>query len=110
VVAHDSSGVWMPIPLMPSAVDLRHSERMYCQASLRLRTSDGLEFPAMCTDITRTGVGVDCERVLAVGQRVELLVSDKRMVAMMVIYRMADHYGLSAVGACDALLEILPRH
>jgi hypothetical protein len=100
----------MPIPLMPSAVDLRRSERMYCQASLCLRTSDGLEFPGTCTDVTRTGVGIDCKRVLAVGQRVELLVSGKKAVAMMVMYRIADHYGLSAIGACDALLEIFPLH
>jgi hypothetical protein len=102
----------VPLPAMPysGTVDSRQTERIYCERLVQLRTSDKREFAATCTDVNRSGIGVECERVLAVGQRVELLLARDQRVPMLVMYRMGQHYGLSALGSFEAMLELLPRH
>ena len=100
----------VPLPLVGSVgtTELRNSERVYCQRPVRLLTSDRREFAALCTDVNQSGIGLDSKRVLAVGQRVELMLGAEERVPLLVIYRMGDHYGLSALGSYERLLELLP--
>jgi hypothetical protein len=102
---------FVPLPMMESTgtVDLRSTERVYCRQPVLLRTSDDREFEATCTDVNLSGIGVDSDRVLAVGQRLELLVNGEARVPMIVMYRMGQHYGLSALGSFDKIVELLPR-
>jgi PilZ domain len=90
----------------------RATERISVQREVRFRTSDKREFSAMCTDVNFGGIGIDCDRILKVGQRLELSVErpdgGEVKVPMMVIYRMGRHYGLSALANSDGLLELVP--
>jgi hypothetical protein len=101
----------VPLPLdgLLGTIEQRNSERVYCQRPVQLRTSDRREFAGLCTDVNQSGIGLDSKRVLAVGQRLELMINAERRVPMLVIYRMGDHYGLSALGSYEMLLELLPR-
>lgn len=101
----------MPLPILPleGALDQRRAERIYCQRMVRLKTSDHREFDGICTDVNRTGIGLDSDWILAVGQRVELLLARGQRVPMLVIYRMGKHYGLSALKKTEAVLELLPQ-
>jgi PilZ domain len=101
----------VPIPVMSSLQTLqqRKTERVYCNRPVHLRTSDAREFTALCTDVNGSGIGVESERVLAVGQRIELMLSGEERVPMMVMYRMSQHYGLSALGSFEAVLDVLPK-
>jgi hypothetical protein len=80
--------------------------------SVHLRTSDGWEFKALCTDVNLSGIGVDSDRLLKTGQRVQLEITAKdgrqSRVPMMVIYRMGKHYGSSALASLDEVMELLP--
>ena len=100
----------VPLPFAGSVgtMEQRNSERVYCQRPVRLRTSDQREFSGICTDVNQGGIGIDTKWVLAVGQRVELILSENTRVPMLVIYRIREHYGLSALGSFEALLELLP--
>jgi hypothetical protein len=88
--------------------DRRGTERIPCRRSIRLETSDRRELFAVCTDLNNGGIGIDSERVLRVGQRLELVLESQTRVALLVIYRMGDHYGLSALGPGERLMELLP--
>lgn len=104
----------MPIPQLNSsaAAENRATERLPVEREVRFCTSDKREFSALCTDLNMGGIGIDSDRVLKVGQRVELtlVARDGRevKVPMMVIYRMGRHYGLSALGKLDELLALVP--
>ncbi len=100
----------VPLPIMPSSgmVEERRTDRIACLRQVRLETSDGWTFAATCTDINRTGIGMECDHVLKVGQRVEMILSDNHRVPMMIIYRMGHHYGLSALSSFEKVLELLP--
>jgi PilZ domain len=104
-----SDCVPLPFPGSMGTIEQRRSERVYCQRSVQLRTSDQREFSGVCTDVNQSGIGIESKRVLAVGQRLELILAGQKRVPMLVIYRMADHYGLSALGSFEALLELLPK-
>jgi hypothetical protein len=101
----------VPLPSMFSvgAIENRRSERIHCHRLVQLLRSDHRELAATCTDVNECGIGIDCDRVLAVGQRVQLLLSKEQRVPMLVIYRMDQHYGLSALGSCELLLELLTQ-
>ncbi len=90
----------------------RKTERVYCQRPVQLRTSDNREFTAACTDVNLSGIGIDSEKVLSVGQRLELLLPEvegaQKRVPMLVIYRMNNHYGLSALAAAENVVQLLP--
>lgn len=86
----------------------RTAERLPCRRSVRLETSDRRELSAICTDLNSGGIGIDTDRPLAVGQRLELLLDAQTRVPLLVIYRMGNHYGLSALGSGERLLELLP--
>ena len=86
----------------------RTSERIPCRRSVRLETSDLRELSALCTDLNSTGIGIDSERVLKVGQRLELLLDAQTRVPLLVIYRLDNHYGLSALSSGERLMELLP--
>ncbi len=100
------------VPLSTNSVceiaDLRRSPRVYCHIPVHLRTTDDRYFDAECTDLCEGGIGLDSQRVLSVGQRIHLLVGTFS-VPMMVIYRIGDHYGLSALAGQEQLLQLLPR-
>jgi hypothetical protein len=101
----------VPLPIMSSlgTLEQRKTDRIFCQRAIRLCTSDQREFTVVCTDVNQTGIGVESERVLSVGQRVELVLAREQRVPMLVMYRMGQHYGLSALGSYDSVLEILPQ-
>ena len=101
----------VPLPTMQTlqTIEKRITERIFCQRVVRLRTSDHRELTATCTDVNGSGIGVDSDHVFAVGQRVELLLSQDRRVPMLVVYRMGQHYGLSALGAHESVLELLTK-
>ena len=86
----------------------RSAERIPCHRSVRLETSDGRELQVICTDLNSGGIGIDTERLLRVGQRLELLLDGQTRVPLLVIYRMGNHYGLSALGLGERLVELLP--
>jgi PilZ domain len=103
----------VPIPQMSNTTsDLRRTDRIPVLRQVQFRTSDQAEFAALCTDVNLGGIGIDCEHVLRVGQRLELLINTKdgraSAVPMMVIYRMGKHYGVSALASLDEVLELLP--
>jgi hypothetical protein len=103
----------VPIPqLTNTATELRKTDRFPVMREVQLRTSDNQEFSALCTDVNLSGIGLDSERLLRVGQRIELLIKSKDgspgCVPMMVIYRMGKHYGLSALASLEEILELLP--
>ena len=86
----------------------RAAERIPCRRSVCLETSDRRELSAICTDLNSGGIGIDTDRLLRVGQRLELLLDGQTRVPLLVIYRMGNHYGLSALGLEERLLELLP--
>jgi len=102
----------VPLPQMndqqPS--EKRQSTRIFCNVPVQLQTSDGGEFSATCLDVNHNGVGIECGRVLTVGQRVHLMVPGRgnATVPMLVIYRMDKHYGLSALGGFEEVLNLIP--
>ena len=89
-------------------VDQRRIQRVPCSRPVKLLTSDDREVEAVCTDLNSTGLGIDSRQILTVGQRVELQVGNDSRVPLLVIYRMGNHYGLSALGAGERLLALLP--
>ena len=109
------SGVPLPeVPETDSMPEQRRSNRLPVMRTVKLRTSDGWAFQALCTDLNQSGIGVDSERVLKVGQRVNLEIATPEgpfePVKLLVIYRMGNHYGLSVLGgAAERLLELLPE-
>jgi len=88
--------------------DARRTERIPVRRNVNLRTSDGWTFKALCTDVNLSGIGIDSEHVLKVGQRVQLEAGQSKVIPMIVIYRMGMHYGLSALASLDDVLELLP--
>ena len=94
-------------------INRRRLERVTVMREVNLRTSDGWQFSAMCTDVNLGGIGLETEHVLKVGQRLELELTTHngcvQQVPLMVIYRMGTHYGLSAIASLDELLELLPE-
>jgi hypothetical protein len=97
---------------MERKADFRHSARIHCRVPITLRTSDGRDISAVCLDVNRNGIGIESQHVFTVGQRLNLLVAkskgDPSLVPMLVIYRMDKHYGLSALGAFEEVLNLLP--
>ena len=110
---------YVPLPVLRSGsaensvAECRRTERVQVMRSVAMRASDGREFSAFCTDVNLSGIGMDSEHVLKVGQRVELSVKGKNgeqhRIPLMVIYRMDRHYGLSALASQEDLLELLPE-
>jgi hypothetical protein len=97
---------------MERKADHRHSNRIPCRIEVHLRGSDGQEYAAICVDVNRNGIGIESQQVFAVGQRLNLVIrksSETTLVPMLVIYRMDKHYGLSALGAYDQVLNLLPH-
>ncbi len=92
--------------------DKRRSPRVQCRVPVTLRSSDGRDVSATCLDINFNGIGIETHNRLAVGQRVQLMVSGRdgevTPVPMLVIFRMDTHYGLSALGAFEHVLDLLP--
>lgn len=88
--------------------DQRRIQRIPCSRPVKLLTSDDREVEALCTDLNSSGLGVDTSYVLSVGQRVELHIGEQSRVPLLVIYRMGNHYGLSALGGGENLLSLLP--
>jgi len=92
--------------------DKRRSPRVFCRVPVTLRSTDGRDISAVCLDVNRNGVGIETHSRLAVGQRLELLVHGKNgevtPVPMLVMFRMDKHYGLSALGAYEHVLNLLP--
>jgi hypothetical protein len=99
----------VPLPIMPlsGTFEEREAERIFCKRPVLLRTSDNREFTALCTDVNLSGIGVESERVLSVGQRIELLLPRDQHVPMLVMYRMGQRYGLYALGSYETALEVL---
>jgi hypothetical protein len=103
----------VPIPQLgdPTA-EMRKTDRIPVRREIHLCTSDHREFAAVCTDVNLSGIGIDSDRVLKVGQRLQLELTVKGgsevQVPLMVIYRMGKHYGLSTLGSNYDLLELLP--
>jgi len=104
----------VPLPEMTeiATVDRRASPRVPCRVPVILRRSDGRDVPAICTDVNASGIATETDSVLAVGERVKLLVTKKngevRPVSMLVMYRMEKHYGLSALDCFEDVLDLLP--
>src|SRR4051812_44715542 len=103
----------VPIPQMTTtSAEQRKTDRIPILRPVHLKTADGWEFTALCTDINLSGIGIDTDRMLVIGQRVQLEVktSDGRQssVPMMVLYRMSQHYGLAELSSLDEVLELLP--
>ncbi len=105
----------VPIPSMKqTGLNRRQSTRVHCRIEVNLQTADGRDISATCLDINSGGIGIESARVLTVGQRLNLLVPSTRgagsqgMVPMLVVYRMENHYGLSALGAYEDLLNLIP--
>jgi PilZ domain len=93
------------------ASDQRKSTRIFCNVPVLLQAADGSEFSATCLDVNCNGVGIECGSILKVGQRVNLLIAgsgSSSTVPMLVLYRMDKHYGLSALGAFEDLLRLIP--
>jgi hypothetical protein len=105
---------WVPLPEMDSQLETeqRRSPRIYCRVPVQLRASDGRDFTAMCIDVSANGIGVQSNLLLGVGLRLHLVVpkpnGDISLVPMLVIYRMENHYGLSALGAYKDVLDLIP--
>jgi len=102
-----------PLPEMDHPrKDKRRSPRVFCRVPVTLRSTDGRDISAVCLDVNRNGVGIETHSRLAVGQRLELLVHGKNgevtPVPMLVMFRMDKHYGLSALGAYEHVLDLLP--
>ncbi len=100
----------VPLPQMEATVirEARKTDRIAVRRNVEFRTSDGWPFTALCTDVNLSGVGIDSDHVLKVGQRVNLQLREGKQIPMIVIYRMASHYGLSALASLDDVLELLP--
>jgi hypothetical protein len=102
----------VPIPQISNAqAELRRTDRIPVMRAVQLRTSDKVEFSALCTDVNLSGIGIDCDHRLHVGQRLELVLSkngNSHLVPMMVIYRMGKHYGVSALASLEDVLDLLP--
>ena len=104
----------VPIPEMdtPSKPELRHATRIHCRVAVQLKTSDGRDLAATCLDVSVNGIGIETNYVLAVGQRLHLMVpkanGDISHVPMLVIYRMENRFGLSALGAYEDVLNLIP--
>ncbi|HET9698607.1 MAG TPA: PilZ domain-containing protein [Terriglobales bacterium] len=104
----------VPIPQLEGSArrDSRKTDRIAVRREVQLRTSDQRILTALCTDVNLSGIGIDTERVLKVGQRLEIELKlkngDTARVPLMVIYRMGKHYGLSTLTSAYDLLELLP--
>jgi hypothetical protein len=111
-VSFATDGVPLPTFDGPDLRDYRRSERVTVQRPVTLKTSDGWSFDGICTDVNLSGIGLDTDHLLKVGQRVYLEMPAKsganRQIPMIVIYRMRKHYGLSALASLDEVLELLP--
>jgi hypothetical protein len=92
----------------PLTQEARQVDRIRCRVPVQLQTSAGRLFPAICTDVNDYGIGIDCEQLIGVGHRVEVLFGDQQ-VPMLTIYRMDNHYGLSALERGEELLRLLPE-
>ena len=104
----------VPIPQLENSAqrEARKTDRISVRREVQLRTSDKRLLTAFCTDVNLSGIGIDSDRVLKVGQRVEIELKltngDQARVPLMVIYRMGKHYGLSTLSSAYDLLELLP--
>jgi hypothetical protein len=103
----------VPLPVMKDpSENRRETTRVHCNVAVQLRASDGREIAATCVDVNSSGVGIESQHVLAVGQRLTLLSANQQgertSVPMLVIYRMQNHYGLSALGAFQEVLNLIP--
>jgi hypothetical protein len=97
--------------ISPAAtLDQRRRQRIPCTRPVTLVTSDDRYINALCTDLNSTGIGLDSDRILSVGQRLELLLDSQTRVPLLVIYRMGNHYGMSALSSGEKLMELLPVH
>ncbi len=105
---------YVPLPDMddPQTLDSRRTPRVPCRVPVTLHRSDGREVQAICTDVNASGIATESDSVLAVGERVKLLVQKRdgevRPIPMLVMYRMERHYGLSALDGFEDVLELLP--
>jgi hypothetical protein len=92
--------------------DLRRSPRLSCRVPITLQAPDGRYIEAMCLDVNYNGVGIKTESELKVGQRLQLLARTNdggtTAVPMLVIFSMEKHYGLSALEACEEVLDQIP--
>lgn len=104
----------VPLPDMndPETTDSRRTPRLPCRVPVILRRSDGRDVSAICTDVNASGIATESDCVLAVGERVKLMVhkhnGEVKPVSMLVMYRMEKHYGLSALDGFEDVLELLP--
>jgi hypothetical protein len=92
--------------------DLRRSPRVSCRVPVTLQASDGGYIQATCLDVNFNGVGIKTESALTIGQRLQLLArthdGGTTAVPMLVIFGMEKHYGLSALEACEEVLDQIP--
>lgn len=104
----------VPLPEMndPETTEIRRTPRVPCRVPVMLRRSDGRDVSAICTDVNASGIATESDSVLAVGERVKLLVrkhnGEVKPVPMLVMYRMEKHYGLSALDGFEDVLDLLP--
>lgn len=104
----------VPLPRLNDipAANKRRSTRIPCRVPVLLQTSDGRDIHAICVDVNAGGIAIETETILAVGQRVKLILQKKdgevKAVPMLVIYRMEKHYGLSALDNYEDILDLLP--
>ncbi len=105
---------YVPIPQLERTTqgESRKTDRISVRREVQLRTSDRRLLTVLCTDVNLSGIGIDTERVLKVGQRLEIELTlkngEQARVPLMVIYRMGKHYGLSTLTSAYDLLELLP--
>ena len=95
-----------------TVLNARRTERIPIMRDVELRTSGGRNFVALCTDVNQSGIGIDSDYMLRVGQKLTMHVTTHRggekAVAFLVIYRIGRHYGLCAIGSLEDVLELLP--
>ena len=109
------------LPAMPDTVlntdtvqtESRATRRVPVMRQVKVRASDGWEFVGLCTDVNLSGVGLETDHILKVGQRLEVEVHCRSgeliRIPMMVIYRMDRHYGLTTLSSPETVLELLPE-
>ena len=94
------------------SAERRRSTRIPCRVSVILRKSDGRDLDAVCIDVNSSGIAIETENHLAVGQRLKLLLrkgsGETKPVPLLVMYRMEKHYGLSALEGPEDLLDLIP--
>ena len=104
----------VPLPEMDTAdtAEKRRTTRIACRLPVLLQTTDRRDVEATCLNVNSSGIGIETESVLSVGQRLKLLLrkhsGELKPVPMLVIYRMEKQYGLSALDSYEDLLDLVP--